>query len=154
MSKKTSKNKKEILIEKTKSNRMDSKTYYMRNTFTSCYLDCNNVGNVYFSLNEPCKWEFKKTETQGAYVIRHINTNLYLTSDEHGDLFTTVSLNSTLQKWNVFNTSSPDIYAYQNLSNGLYIFVSKANELFMYELDQAPDKQTGLFYTFQRFPKK
>ena len=86
MSKKTSKNKKEILIEKTKSNRMDSKTYYMRNTFTSCYLDCNNVGNVYFSLNEPCKWEFKKTETQGAYVIRHINTNLYLTSDDHGDL--------------------------------------------------------------------
>ena len=115
MSKKT--NKKEVLIEKTKSNRMDSKTYYMRNTFTSCYLDCNNVGNVYFSLNEPCKWEFKKTETPGAYFIRHINTSLFLTSDEHGDLFTTVSLDSTLQKWNVFNTSSPEVYAYQNLSN-------------------------------------
>ena len=94
MSKKT--NKKEVLIEKTKSNRMDSKTYYIRNTFTSCYLDCNNVGNVYFSLTEPCKWEFKKTETPGAYFIRHINTNLFLTSDEHGDLFTTVSLDSSL----------------------------------------------------------
>ena len=152
MSKKT--NKKEVLIEKTKSNRMDSKTYYMRNTFTSCYLDCNNVGNVYFSLNEPCKWEFKKTETPGAYFIRHINTNLFLTSDEHGDLFTTVSLDSTLQKWNVFNTSSPEVYAYQNLSNGLYILVNNTNELFLYDLEHAPNKQSGLFYTFQRFPKK
>ena len=152
MSKKSAK--KEVTIEKTKSNRMDSKTYYMRNTFTSSYLDCNNVGNVYFSLNEPCKWEFKKTETPGAYFIRHINTNLFLTSDEHGDLFTTISLNSTLQKWNVFNTSSPEVYAYQNLSNGLYLLVNNTNEVFLYELELAPNKQSGLFYTFQRFPKK
>ena len=127
MSKKTAK--KEVLIEKTKSNRMDNKTHYMRNTFNSSYLDCNNVGNVYFSLNEPCKWEFKKTETPGAYFIKHINTNLFLTSDEHGDLFTTVSLDSTLQKWNVYNTSSPDVYAYQNLSNNLYLFVNNTKLL-------------------------
>ena len=131
---------KEVTIETTKSNRMDGKTYYMRNTFTSCYLDCNNVGNVYFSLNEPCKWEFIKTETVGAYYIKHVNTQLYLTSDEHGDLFTTVSLNSTLQKWNVYKTSTPDVYAYQNLSNGLYIFVNNTNEMFLYLLEQAPNK--------------
>ena len=152
MSKKS--NKKEVTIEKTKSNRMDKKTFYMRNTFNSSYLDCNNVGNVYFSLNEPCKWEFIKTETVGAYYIKHVNTQLYLTSDEHGDLFTTVSLNSTLQKWNVYKTSTPDVYAYQNLSNGLYIFVNNTNEMFLYLLEQAPNKQSGLFYTFQRFPKK
>ena len=145
---------KEVTIETTKSNRMDGKTYYMRNTFTSCYLDCNNVGNVYFSLNEPCKWEFIKTETQGAYFIKHVNTQLYLTSDEHGDLFTTISLNSTLQKWNVFNTSSPEVYAYQNLSNELYILVNNTNDIFLYDLSLASNKQSGLFYTFQRFPKK
>ena len=152
MSKKTAK--KEVLIEKTKSNRMDKKTFYMRNTFNSSYLDCNNVGNVYFSLNDPCKWEFIKTETPGAYFIKHVNTQLYLTSDEHGELFTTVSLNSTLQKWNVFNTSSPDVYAYQNLSNELYILVNNTDDIFLYDLEHAPNKQSGLFYTFQRFPKK
>ena len=152
MSKKTKK--KEVKIETTKSNRMEGKTYYMRNTFTSCYLDCNNVGNVYFSLNEPCKWEFIKTETPGAYYIKHINTQLYLTSDEHGDLFTTISLNSTLQKWCVYVTSTPDVFAYQNLSNGFYIFVNNKNELFMYDMEHAPNNQSGLFFTFQRFPKK
>ena len=77
-----------------------------------------------------------------------------MTSDEHGDLFTTVSLDSTLQKWNVFNTSSPEVYAYQNLSNNLYLFVNNTNEVFLYDIDMAPNKQSGLFYTFQRFPKK
>ena len=145
---------KEVEITTNKSNRMDGKTYYMRNTFTSCYLDCNNVGNVYFSLIEPCKWEFIKTETPGAYYLKHVNTQLYLTSDEHGELFTTVSLNSTLQKWNVYTTSTPDTYAYQNLSNGLYILVNNMNEIFLYYLDNSINKQSGLFYTFQRFPKK
>ena len=72
MSKKT--NKKEIKITGGKANRMDGKTFYMRNTFTSCYLDCNNVGDVYFSLENPTKWEFTKTDIPGAYTLKNVNT--------------------------------------------------------------------------------
>ena len=152
MSKKNSK-KKETEISTSTSNRMGGKTYYVRNTFTSCYLDCNNVGNVYFSLNDPCKWEFIGTETTGAYYLKHVNTQLYLTSDEHGDLFTTVGLNSTLQKWLIHTTSINETYAIKNLSNNLYILVNNTNDIYLYELNDT-NKETGLFYAFQRFPKK
>ena len=54
----------------------------------------------------------------------------------------------------MFNTSSPEVYAYQNLSNRLYILVNNINELFLYDLEHAPNKQSGLFMKIQRFPKK
>ena len=150
MSKKS--NKKEIVLGNTKVKGMDGKTYYIKNTANSYFLDCNNVGNVYFN-KDPCKWEFIKTETIGTYFIKHVNTGLYRTSDEHGEIFTTVLLNSTLQKWNIFSTPSvPETYNYQNMSNELYILVSKTEDVFLYDIHH--NKDAGFFHTFQRFPKK
>ena len=69
---------------------MGGKKCYMRNTYLSLYLDSNNVGDVYFSATNLIKWEFTKTDIDGGYYIKHIPTGLYLTSNEKGDLFTSM----------------------------------------------------------------
>ena len=79
------------------------------NTYLSLYLDSNNVGDVYFSATHLIKWEFTKTDIDGGYYIKHIPTGLYLTSNGKGDLFTSIELNSTFQKWYVHTTTELDI---------------------------------------------
>ena len=151
---------KEIKLKTNKANRMEGKTYYMRNIENSSFLDCNNLGDLYFSLEEPCKWEFIKTDINGTYYIKHVNTGLYLTSDEAGDLFATVELKSSFQKWNVFQAEeqgNADIYGYQNLSNELYLHVNLKDDIYLDTKKEDPnlDKiRTGFFRTFAKFPKK
>lgn len=147
--KKGKKEEKEITISEKKQNKMEGKTYYLRSTFNSSYLDCDNIGDVYFSLSDPCKWEFIKTDLPGTYFMKHVNTQLFLTSNERGDIFTTVELNNSFQKWSVFS-AGPENFAYQNLSNELFFHVNNKDVIY---LDENPDAQ-GLFNTFQRFPKK
>ena len=102
-----------IQVEETKNNKMDMKKCYMRSLFNFCFLETNNVGDVYFSTTEQNKWEFKKTDIPGAYTIKHINTNLFLTSNEKGDIFATVDLNSSFQKWFVFNNYENEPFIYK-----------------------------------------
>ena len=141
-----------ITIEETKANKMDMKKCYMRNIFNFCFLETNNVGVVYFSTTEQNKWEFKKIDIPGAYTIKHINTNLLLTSNEKGDIFSTIDLNSSFQKWFVFNSSEAETYAYQNVSNGLYFNVSLRDEIYLDQINT--NTKRSLINTFQFFPKK
>jgi hypothetical protein len=146
-------------ISDTKNTRLDSKKCFLQSTFNSCYLDCNNVGDVYFSLDNPTKWEFKKTDIPGAYTLKNINTDLYLTSNEIGDLFATVELNNSFQKWNVFNTGDKndkeEKYAYANLSNDLYFNISNQDEIYLNpKSENDENNQRCIFKTFQNFPKK
>ena len=69
------------------------------------------------------------------------------------DLFTSIELNSTFQKWYVHTTSEKDIYGYQNCSNELFLAVSLKGEIYLNVEDENSAK-TGLIYTFQFFPKK
>ena len=159
MSKKTNKNKKEIALGTTKARNLDGKTFFIKNTASFYFLDCNNIGNVYFvekKPNDPSpnKWEFIKTESVGTYYIKHVNTQLYLTSDEHGDIFTTIPLNSTLQKWNIYSTSVAETYNVQNMSNELYLLESKTDDVYLYMIDDDKKKDFAFFHIFQRFPKK
>ena len=94
----------------------------------------------------------KKTDIPGAYTIKHINTNLFLTSNEKGDIFATVDLNSSFQKWFVFNSSEAETYAYQNVSNGLYFNVSLRDEIYLDQINT--NTKRSLINTFQFFPKK
>ena len=141
-----------IKIDETKNNKMDMKKCYMRSVFNFCFLETNNVGDIYFSTTEQNKWEFKKTDIQGAYTIKHINTNLFLTSNEKGDIFSTIDLNSSFQKWFVFNSSEAETYAYQNVSNGLYFNVSLRDEIYLDQINT--NTKRSLINTFQFFPKK
>ena len=153
------KGKKNPKIQETKNTRLDSRKCYIQSTFNSCFLDCNNVGDVYFSLENPSKWEFSKTDIPGAYTLKNINTNLYLTSNQIGDLFVTVELNNSYQKWNVFNTGDKndkeENYAYSNLSNDLFFYVSDHDEIYLYPKDTNEENNFRcIFKTFQNFPKK
>ena len=147
------KNEKKVEINEATVNSMGGKKCYMRNTYLSLYLDSNNVGDVYFSATNLTKWEFTKTDIDGGYFIKHIPTGLYLTSNEKGDLFTSIELNSTFQKWYVHTTTEQDIYGYQNCSNELFLAVSLKGEIYLNVKDENSAK-TGLIYTFQFFPKK
>ena len=147
------KQEKTVTINDAKVNNLGGKKCYMRSTYLSMYLDTNSVGDVYFSSTNTNKWEFTKTDLDGAYFIKHIPTQLYLTANEKGDLFTAMELNSTFQKWYVHTTSEPEIYAYQNCCNELYFGVSFHGDIYLNEKDENSAK-TGLIYTFQFFPKK
>lgn len=147
------KNEKKVEINGATVNSMGGKKCYIRNTYLSLYLDTNNVGDVYFSSANITKWEFIKTDLDGSYFIKHIPTGLYLTSNEKGDIFTSIELNSTFQKWYIHTTTELEIYGYQNCSNELYISVNLKGEIYLNIKDENCAK-TGLMYTFQFFPKK
>lgn len=140
---------KEVNMTDKTNKRLGEKSCYIRGDFNSLYLDSNNVGDVYFEMSVVNKWEFIATDLPGGYFIRYIPTQLYLTSNEKGELFTTIELNSTFQKWQLFETSKPEVYAYQNLSNSLYLCVNESDTIYL------DTKCTnGFLYTFQFFPKK
>jgi len=145
-----------IAIVNTTANKLDSKKMYMRSSFNSCYLDNNNVGDVYFSLDNPNKWEYKGTDMIGAYTIKSLNTNLFLTTNERGEIFTTYDLNSSsYQKWYVINTDTKDVYLYKNFANDLIVKVSPLDEIYLDEKDENDENnQVGLFNSFVNFPKK
>ena len=144
-----------INIDNSTANKLDLKKMYMRSSFNSCYLDNNNVGDVYFSLDNPNKWEFKATDMIGAYTIKSLNTNLLLTTNEKGEIFTTYDLDSSYQKWYVYNTDTKEIYLFKSVANDLIIKVSPLDEIYLDEQDENNENnQSGLFNSFVNFPKK
>ena len=140
---------------------MGGKKNYMRIYVSSQYLDCNTIGDIYMSINTTNKWDFQKTDLDGAYTIKHINTGLYLTSNEKGELFGAINLDSTYQKWYLYKTKTDNLYAYQNASNNLYIFSDLRGKIYLDEEEPSTEvngtikgEGTGYMYTFQNFPKK
>lgn len=162
---------------------LGGKKCYMMSNYWFQYLDTNNVGDLFFGLTNPIKWEFIKSDIDNACLIRHIPTQLYLTTNEKGDVFTSVDLQSTFQKWWTYPTSEAEVYAYQNCANELWLHISPGGELYMDLTEETPEEKaeklekdkggknskkndkgkkaageekekTGLFKTFQFFPKK
>jgi hypothetical protein len=91
----------------------------------------------------------------GAYTIKSLNTNLFLTTNEKGEIFTTYDLESSYQKWYVYNTDTKEIYLYKSVANDLIIKVSPMDEVYLDEKDENNENnQVGLFNSFVNFPKK
>ncbi|MCQ2817748.1 MAG: hypothetical protein MJ252_10830 [archaeon] len=147
--------------EKGKYGGMGGKRNYMRVLLTNQYLDCNTVGDIFMSMNETNKWDFGKTDLANAYTIKHVLTGLYLTSNEKGELFGSIDLNSTYQKWYLYSTKTDTLYAYQNASNSLFIYADFTGNVYLDESQETTlengvlkGEGTGFMFTFQNFPKK
>jgi hypothetical protein len=148
---------KTVKMPKTLNNRQGGKSNYLRNNYNSMYLCSNLNGNVYLNELSPNKWEFIITDTAGVYYLKYLPTGLCLSSNESGDLFTTLLEWSSYQKWKLMNTSELQVYALVNSGNGFVLFSNNDDKLLLYEIsdkdydDAQPNK---LFFTFPAFPKK
>jgi hypothetical protein len=136
------KNKKKSITIKTNANKLGGKNYFITNKLTcGMYLDTNSYGNLFYSddsenRNNYRKWLLSNTEMLGVYTIKNIQTELYLTSTENGDLYTSKEdPNSSFQQWQVLSTSE-SLYLLQNLHNSMVLSSTKTNQPMMVALDK------------------
>jgi hypothetical protein len=158
------KNKKKLTeINKTFYYKLGGKNYYITNKYSGgLYMDSNTSGNLFFGednefRNLSRKWVFINTDTPGNYYIKNLSSDLFLTSTENGDLFTTKEdKDSSFQRWGVFNTSD-NLYVIQSICNQFVLSCTKRNQMLIIKLDpkyltDCPTKI--LFDIFSFKPKK
>ncbi len=155
---------KTITITKTPlATKLGGKNYYVVNRFCGRYLDNNGSGNLFYNdestERDPYqKWNFAATDTPGVYNIKSIKTELYLTSNEIGDLnVSTIQTESSYQKWIIMSSSETECYVIINSANGFVLTCNKMDNLLMkiIEDNQYQDCQINiLFKIFQYKSKK
>jgi hypothetical protein len=155
---------KSITLNKTPlATKLGGKNLYIVSRYCGRYTDTNNAGNVFFNeesseRDKYQKWNLIATETPGVYSIRGINTDMYLTSNERGDINTRFLDNETnYQKWSIMTCSEAECYVITNYGNNYILSCNKMDQILMNNLEDSyfEDCPTNiLFRMFQYKPKK
>lgn len=161
MDKKKSK-KKTIKLNKTPlATKLGGKSYYMDNKFCTQRLDSNFFGEVFLNQflvrNFYQKWEYIVTDTPGIYYLKNVITGLFLTSNQIGDLYTTIFEGTAYQKWKIMATSEKEIYVFINYGNEFVLDCNVMNMIYLNKLssEQYEDAKTNiLYFIYQNLPKK
>jgi hypothetical protein len=154
---------KTITITKTPlATKLGGKNYYVVNRFCGRYLDNNASGNLFYNdesseRDQYQKWNFSSTDCPGVYNIKSIKTELYLSSNEIGDLnVSPAELESSYQKWIIMSTSEPECYVIMNSGNGFVLTCNKMDNLLMNILQESQyqDSQVNLLFKIFQYKAK
>lgn len=152
--------KKTITINKNFANKLGGKNYFIESRFCGRFLDCDSTGEVFLNdeniyRNNNQKWGFNITNTPGVYLLKNVQSELYLTTSEKGDLFAAkLDEESTFQKWAIMQTSEDKHFILLSLSNDLVLFTTVMNEVIMSTLDKTMYEDCSTEVIFKIYPLK
>lgn len=148
--------------DKTLSNdlalKLKGKSLFFQSFSCKYYLDSNNSGDLFLSSTERQgfqKWEFQMADLPGFYFIRNTITDLYVSSNECGELFCNIlNPNSSYQRWRVNLTSEPEWHVIFNVGNDLILGLNKLNKLMLKVFDKALFEKLDTMFAFLLYSKK
>lgn len=156
--------KKSITITKTPyASKLVGKNFYIRSKSSLLYLDCNFTGDALISEERQdrelfTKWFFQGTDTPGIYFLKNMKTELYLTSNEYGDIYnTSFDEQSGCQKWIVLSSSEAESYIIINNGNSFCLICDNLNRLTISKIIESKYEEASddiLFKIFQFKGKK
>ena len=129
-----------------------NKGCFLKGRSTYKFLDCTVTSELFLTLEarkNNQKWLLTK---EGK--LKNTDTELFLTSEENGDLYLDLEKDDIHQLWTYENTNDKLMWVIKNKGNSLFLRCNKMSQLILGELDEKSIEKPFLWFIDVKRGKK